>query len=83
MTGDPIAGNLSASLRIAQHYGELLAGFRRTQVDIAAEQDAKLAAWRPADAPGGEPTPPAAVDPAAVEPAAFDEDDFSNNTWLR
>ena len=74
----------SACLRVQQYYGELLAGFRRTQADIAAEQDAKLAAWSAAESTGrSEPTPTATSGPATFDSAPFDEDDFSNNTWLR
>lgn len=84
MTVDPVAEdsgteNRSAHLRVQQYYGELLAGFRRRQADIAAEQDAKLAAWS-----AGEPTGRSERTPTAtVDPTGFDEDDFSNNTWLR
>jgi hypothetical protein len=62
-------------LRLEQNYGQLLADFRRRQADIATEYDTKLANWRLLRQ---QPTEP----PDERSRAAFDEDDFSNNTWL-
>lgn len=75
MTGDRVA-----YLRVQQYYGEMLADFRRQQADLAAEHDAKIAGWRldRQQAEGADEDSPAKFDTAT-----FDEDDFSNNTWLR
>ncbi|MGH3904546.1 MAG: hypothetical protein ACRDTE_10200 [Pseudonocardiaceae bacterium] len=72
-----MTGDRKAYFRVQQYYGEMLAEFHRRQADIAAEQEAKLADWRHrhhADSPG---------DVDAAPSTTFDEDDFSNNTWLR
>lgn len=70
-----MTGDRAAYLRVQQHYGEMLADFRRQQADLAAEHDAKIATWR---LHSRQPE-----HPDEDTPATFDEDDFSNNTWLR
>jgi len=70
-----MTGERAGYLRLEQSYGQLLADFRRRQADIAAKYDAKLARWQQlrqrCPKPADEATRP-----------AFDDDDFSNNTWL-
>ena len=68
-----MTGERTVYLRLEQYYGQLLADFRRRQADITAEYDAKIASWR-----HRKPEPP-----GQGGRATFDEDDFSNNTWLR
>lgn len=68
-------GEQAAYLRLEQHYGQLLADFHRRQADIAAEYDAKIAGWQRLHQPRPEPPEPNCR-------TTFDEDDFSNNTWL-
>lgn len=67
-----MTGERAAYLKLQQHYGQLLADFRRRQADIAAEYDAKIASWR------HRPTEHSGQSGRTT----FDEDDFSNNTWL-
>lgn len=71
-----LPGDRGVYLRVAQRYGQLLADLRRDQAEIAAEHDAKIAAWervrqRP-EAAEGRPR-------RGAEP----DDDFSTMTWLR
>lgn len=72
-----MTGDRGAELRVQQYYGELLAGFRRRQADIAAEQAAKLAT-RP-----HHPPTPGADPPLGAHPPPVDDHDFSHHTWLR
>jgi hypothetical protein len=69
-------GDRGAYLRVAQHYGQILADLRRDQAEIAAEHDAKIAAWQRAR----QQPEPVAGRPRGAEP---EDDDFSTMTWLR
>lgn len=70
-----MTGERAGYLRLEQSYGQLLADFRRRQADLAAEYDAKIASWRQSRQPSPEPAGERTC-------AAFDDEDFSNNTWL-
>lgn len=68
MTVPASPGDRGTYLRVAQQYGQLLAELRRSQAEIAAEYDAKIAAGQPV-----------ARGPRSPEP----DEDYSTMTWLR